>query len=73
MELVVKNPPGSARDIRDMGFIHGLGRSPREISTLLFLPGESHEQRSLAGYGPWGLSRTRLKQLNTHTKPSINM
>ena len=33
----------------------GLGRSPREISSLLFLPGESHGQRSLAGYGPWGL------------------
>ena len=27
-----------------------------------FLPGESHEQRSLAGYSPWGCkNRTRLK------------
>ena len=26
---------------------------------------ESHEQRSLAGYGPWGLKESvRLKQLN---------
>ena len=23
-------------------------------STQVFLPGESHGQRSLAGYGPWG-------------------
>jgi len=26
--LVVKNPPASAGDIRDTGFIPGLGRSP---------------------------------------------
>ena len=26
--LVVKNPPANARDIRDMGLIPGLGRSP---------------------------------------------
>ena len=25
--------------------------------TLVFLLGESHEQRSLAGYSPWGLKR----------------
>ena len=28
--------------------------------TPVFLPGESHGQRSLAGYSPWG-----LKQLDT--------
>ena len=28
--LVVKNPPGSARDVRDTGLIPGLGRFPRE-------------------------------------------
>ena len=27
--LVVKNPPASAGDARDMGLIPGLGRSPR--------------------------------------------
>ena len=40
--------------------------------TPVLLPGESHEQRSLVGYGPWGhrvtKSRTRLKWLNTHQK-----
>ena len=46
--LVVKNPPASEGDIRDSGFITGLGRSPGGG----FLPGESHEQRSLAGYSP---------------------
>ena len=28
--------------------------------TPVFLPGESHGQRSLAGYSPWGLKRVRL-------------
>ena len=48
-----KNPPANARDLRDMGFIAGWGRSPgggHKQHTLVFLPGESHEQRSLAGY-----------------------
>ena len=36
--------------------------------TPVFLPGESREQRSLAGYRPRvGKSRTRLSQLSTHT------
>ena len=31
------------------------------LPTPVFLPGESHGQRSLAGYSPWGLkSQTRL-------------
>ena len=30
MTLVVKNPPTNSGDIRDMGSIPGLGRSPRE-------------------------------------------
>ena len=28
MMLVVKNPPASERDIRDLGSVPGLGRSP---------------------------------------------
>ena len=35
--------------------------------TPVFLPGESHGERSLAGYSPWGQhSQTLLKQLSTH-------
>ena len=53
--LVVKNPPANAGDIRDMGSIPGSGRSPgahwrTQQPTPVFLPGESHGQRSLAGY-----------------------
>ena len=40
----------------DPGSIPGTGRSPREGNqpTPIFLPGESHGQRSLKGYSPWG-------------------
>ena len=44
----------NARDVRDSGLIPGLGRSPGEgrawQPTPLLLPGESHGQRSVAGY-----------------------
>ena len=56
--LVVKNPPANAGDSRDAGSIPGSGRSPHKIpfgqSSLVFLPEESHRQRSLAGYSPQG-------------------
>ena len=56
MALVVKNPPANARDIRDIsGFDPWVGKIPwrREWQpTLVFLPGESHGQRSLVGYSP---------------------
>ena len=29
------------------------GANPLEQTTRVFLPGESHGQRSLAGYSPW--------------------
>ena len=53
---MVKNPPASAGDGRGMGSIPGLGRSPGEGhgDPFLFLPGESHGQRSLVSYSPWG-------------------
>ena len=37
------------------GSISGSGHWRRKWQpTPVFLPGESHGQRSLAGYGPWG-------------------
>ena len=50
---MVKNLPDSAGDIRDMGSIPRLGRSPGAgHGNPVFLPGESHGQRSLVGYSP---------------------
>ena len=52
--LVVKNPPANARDIRDVGSIPGSGRSLGGAwqPTPVFLPRESHGQRSLMDYSP---------------------
>ena len=47
----------SACNVGDLGLIPGLGRFPWRRGwqpTPVFLPGESHGQRSLAGYRPWG-------------------
>ena len=57
MVLVVKNLSANSGDIRDVDSIPGSGRSPgggNGLPTPIFLPGESHGQRSLAGYSPWG-------------------
>ena len=47
VELVVKNPPANAGDIRDTGSILGLGRFPwkrAQQPTPVLLPGDSHRQ-----------------------------
>ena len=48
----------STCNAEDPGSIPRLGRSPGEgngwLTTLVFLPGGFHEQRSLAGYSSWG-------------------
>ena len=55
MAPVVKNLPANAGDVRDVSSIPGLGRSPGGgLPTLVFLPGQSHRQKSLMGYSPWG-------------------
>ena len=63
--LMVKNPPANAGDMR-----LGIDLWVREITWRragqpppIFLPGESHGQRSLVGYSPLG--QTWLKRLGT--------
>ena len=54
---VIKNPPASSGDVRDVGWIPGLGRSLGEEhgSPLQYSCLESpHGQRSLAGHSPQG-------------------
>ena len=54
---MVNNLPDNAGDARDAGSVPGSGRFPwrrKWQPTPGFLPGESHGQRSLVGYGPWG-------------------
>ena len=52
---VVKNLPVNARDARDKGSIPRSGRFPwrrKWQPAPVFLPGKSHEQRSLVGNSP---------------------
>ena len=59
---MVKNPPANAGGIRD-GFDPWVRKIPWRRAwqpTPVFLPGESHGQRSLVGYSPWD-----HKELNT--------
>ena len=54
---MVKNPLSSAGDV---GSIPGVKKIPWRWKwqvTPVFLPGESHGQRSLVGYSPWGCKR----------------
>ena len=51
---MVKNLPANAGDVSDLGSILGLGRSPGGGHGNPLQSGESHGQRSLVGYGPWG-------------------
>ena len=65
---MVKNPPASAGDVKDIGLIPGLGRSPGGgHGNPLQYSGEFHGQRSLTSCSPRVTqSWTRLKQLSTH-------
>ena len=57
---VVKNLPAVAGDV---GLLPGLGRSPGEGSGNLLqysCLGESHGQKSLVGYSPWGCKKSGM-------------
>ena len=62
MVLLVKNPSANAGDVRDPGSIPESERQP----TPVFLSGQSHGQRSLAGYSPWCGKEIQLKRLSIH-------
>ena len=52
---MVKNLPANAGDLRDVGSVPGVGKIPWRRAwqpTPVFLLGESHGQRRLAGYSP---------------------
>ena len=58
---MVKHPPQSRRP----GFESWVGKIPcrREwLATPVFLPGEFHRQRSLAGYSPRGYKESNMTE-----------
>ena len=67
----VKNLPANAGD--QVGFLGW--EDPLENkwqSTPVFLPGKSHEQRSLMGYSPWGHKRvSRNLATKQHFPPIV--
>ena len=65
---MIKNPSAKAEDLRDVGSIPALGRSPRGGHAIIPVvwPGDSHGQRSLVGYSSWGHTDLDMtEQLNT--------
>ena len=61
---MVENLPANAGDSRDAcGFDPWVGKIPwrrKWQPTPVFLPEESHGQKSLVVYSPWGCKETRL-------------
>ena len=69
--LMVKNPPASAGDVKDTSSIPRSGIFPgggNDSPLSVFLPGETHEQRSLEGYSPWGLKESDMTE---HARPQV--
>ena len=60
---MVKDLPANAGDVRDADLIPGWGRTPGSL-----LPGESHGQRNLVGYSPWGRKESDTTERLSHTK-----
>ena len=59
----------SACNAGDVSLIPGLGRTPWKRAwqpILVFLPGESHGQRSLMGYSPWGCQESDTTEVTEH-------
>ena len=64
--LVEKNLPASGGDKTDAGWIPGSRKFPWRRAwqpTPVFLPGESHGQRSLAGYSLWGQKESDMTEV----------
>jgi len=82
MPLITSAPDGSDSkestcNSEDLGLIRGLGRSPGggngyPLPTPVFLPGESHGQRSLIGYSPWGCKESGMTEQLTLSFPFHN-
>ena len=55
------------------GFSPWVGKIPWRRAwqpTPVLLPGESHEQRSLVGYSPWGCKESNVTEATGHTHSS---
>ena len=63
---MVKNLPAMRETwVRSLGWENPWRR--KELPTPVFLPGEFHGQRSLAGYSPWGYKESDMTERLSHT------
>ena len=75
MALVVKSPM-PMHETEETQFDPWLRKIPWRRArqpTLVFLPGESHGQRSLAGYSPWGCKEPDTTEVTEHTRVSEDL
>ena len=63
MAQIVKNPPASQETWIQDPLEEGMTTHP------VFLPGESHGQRSLVGYSLWDHKESDMTERLTHTEP----
>ena len=64
---MVKNPPAVHETrVRSLGREDPLEKGKAGLSTSVLLPGESHGQRSLVGYSPWGRQELDTTERLTH-------
>jgi len=78
MVLMVNNPPANAGEVREAGLIPASGGGQEEEAleegrqpTPVFLSGESHEQRSLPGYIPWGHKESEATEATLHARAFV--
>ena len=68
---MIKTLPAHAGDVKRCRFGPWVGKIPWRRAwkpTPVFLPGESHGQRSLVGCSPWGHTETDMtERLSTHS------
>ena len=65
-----KEPACCWRRLKRHGFDPWVGKIPWRRArqpTPVFLPGEPHGQRSLAGYSPWGREESDTTEVTAHT------
>ena len=71
---MVQNLPADARDRRDGVFYPWVGKIPWRRAwqpTPVFLPGESHGQRSLVSYSPWDRTESDTIEVTWHMPMSM--
>ena len=70
---VVKNPP-AVQELQETRVQSWVGKIPWMRAwqlTLVFLPGESHGQRSLVGYDPWGCKESDTTEATEHAHTRV--